>query len=125
MRRITVFTDEESAQKLVEHLEAEGLDYMSEDYREPSIQRRAPPTRRAEPERPEASVGLLKPLRPPAPKKLSTALLEWLQESGGCTFDELVGLATDRGWSRKKLRDTLYRMMHSNKVLKVGDRYHG
>ena len=59
MRRITIYTDEDSARKAAAWLEQQGLDYMSEDYAGPAITRRAEPVRQSEPERHEGGASLL------------------------------------------------------------------
>lgn len=121
MRRITIFADEEDAKKATAWLEANGLDYMSEDYADPSIARRSPPTRRPAPERHEPPGGFLTPLRT-RPRTLKASLLEWLKD-GDQTLDELAEVAHDRGWSRKKVRDTLRRMLNRDVVVDGEGRY--
>jgi hypothetical protein len=122
MRRITVFADEEDAREVVLWLEEQGLDFMSEDYAGP-VQRRDPPPRRQEPERHEPPNGVLTPLRKPLPVKLSAAIERWLND-GSQSLEDLVGLAADRGWSRKKVRDTLRRMQKSGKIgLNMGNQF--
>jgi hypothetical protein len=116
MRRITIFTDEDSAKKACAWLEAEGLDYMSEDYAEPSLHRRQPPLRRSEPERHEASKSFLTPLKRAKPKTLREAIIVWLKEAGVLSRDDVRVLAKDAGWNPKLVKDTVRRLIAANQV---------
>jgi hypothetical protein len=124
LRRITIFTDEDTAKELVPLLEEKGVDFMSEDYAEPTVTRRSTPTRRAPPDRHEASPGFLRPMKPPATPRerppLSSFLLGVLKEAGTLDRDSLYEVAKDRGWKQKQVRDTLRRLVKSQKLLGMG-----
>lgn len=125
MRRITIFADEDEAQKATAWLEANGLDYMSEAYAEPSIQRRNPPERRTTPERLEEGPGMLAPLKKPESKQveapgnfgpLAQMLLQMLREAGTLQLDDMKVMARDRGWKPSQVRDTLRRLVKAKHV---------
>lgn len=130
MRRVTVFTDESSAAKLTAYCEEQGLDYMSEDYAEPTIVRRNPPERRPQPERAEPAPGMLRPTKKPMsapvkgkpgrkPGRASGLLLMYLKEAPNQTLGELQDLSKQHGRTAKEVRDTLRRLVSSGKVKKA------
>ena len=130
MRRITVFADEERAKALVTVLENNGYDFMSEDFAEPTIVRRNPPERRATPApRAEPAPGMLRPTRKPPVQtpveqkkagrpasKIRNWIMQILRDQGEDDYDGIMKLAISERLDRKKVRDTLRRMISSGMV---------
>ena len=126
MRRITIYADEADARKTTAWLEEQGLDYMSEDFAEPTLTRRPPPVRRAPPERSEEQAGFLSPTKKPQARAkkpgrklgaVSEFILAVLKDTGGSSTSYLIELARDnKGWKPKKVRDTLRRLEASGRI---------
>jgi hypothetical protein len=111
MRRITIFTDEETAQKVVPWLEQHGVDFMSEDYAEPSLARRSPPSRRSQPERHEPSKGFLEPLKPVKSRRLRDAIRGWVADEETINRGRLRLYAQRADFNPNHVKDTVRRML--------------
>jgi hypothetical protein len=116
MRRITIFTDEDTAKTVVGWLEEQGVDFMSEDYAEPSLARRSPPNRRPAPERHEPSSGFLEPLKKTGRRTLRQMIKVWLKEAECLNREQLRGLAQDAGFNPARVKDTVRRMIKAEEI---------
>jgi hypothetical protein len=126
VRRVTIYASEVDAQKAVGWLEDQGFDFMSEDYADPSLQRRPQPIRRTAPERHEPSGGFLPPTMKPslATKKVSLAsrLLAEFDMAGILDRETVLLVMEQRGLNRKAVRDGLNRLLREGKLVQEGEK---
>jgi hypothetical protein len=125
MRRITIWATEDAAREVTKFLEREGLDFMSEDYAPPVVQRRDVPARRQPPERSDVPPPSLLRRRPSAVKRkpgrqegdVAKFIVDVLTQGGFATPKELINICMDKGYRSKRVRDTLRRMLARDRVI--------